>query len=139
MHRLVVCLRFGEFRLVFWNKLLRRVDLEPYQCTEAQHQRHQDQWPIITAGDLRHIAEHDPGEKGTYLPGHVHGATHRSRKFPRNINTNWESHRLIEAYSRETEAQKQKCAYFGWSERSEQGEETTASKTNDSNPTTCRL
>ena len=52
-------LRFGEFRLAFWNKLLRRVDLEPYQCAEAEHQRHQDQWTIITARDLRDIAEHD--------------------------------------------------------------------------------
>ena len=38
----VMCGRqsFAEFRLIFWNKLLLGVDLEPPQGTKAEHQRH---------------------------------------------------------------------------------------------------
>jgi hypothetical protein len=35
-------LGFGEFRLTFWNKLVRRVDLKPYKSAEAEHKRHQE-------------------------------------------------------------------------------------------------
>ena len=52
------------FGLKFWNQLLRRIYLEPYQSAKAKHRRDQDQWQVITAGDFCDIAEHDTRKKG---------------------------------------------------------------------------
>ena len=119
--------------MTFWNKLLRRVYLEPRQGPETEHQCHHDQRPIIIAGNLGDIAEQDARKKGTHLSGCVHGATHRPWELSCNINTNRERHRLIEGDSGETQAEQQKRANFRWSKGSKQCEEATAGKTDYSN------
>lgn len=124
----------GEFLLIFGNKLLHRVNPEPHKSAQAEYECHQDQWQVITAEDFGDIAERDTRKKGTHLSRCVHGATHRPRRFPRNIKTNRELHRPTEADSAETQGEQQKGGNFRGSKGGKQGAEASTTKTDYSNP-----